>query len=94
MKATYMQSSELINEYVKLKYPDKIIVAICDLFYYPSSYKILSVFGLSFTEVSTTDYAFIEFETLEKAIKFCNSIPDSEPYSVVFVNGDAIYENT
>jgi len=94
MKATYLNYHNLVDEYVKLKYPDKIIVVLCDVFYHTGSYTILSVLGLSFTEISTTDYAFVEFETEEEAIDFCNKIPDSQPYAVVFRNGKAIHENT
>jgi len=94
MKATYLNLFNLIKDSVEKRFPDKIVVVLCKVSYHPESRAILSTLALSFSEVSTADYIFVEFSTVEEAIKFCRKIPHFKLYTVIFRNGAAIRENT
>lgn len=39
-------------------------------------------------------YVLFEFDTEDDAIDFCNNVPDSKPYCVVFSEGITVHENT
>lgn len=45
-------------------------------------------------EFYPSDYYALFFNTERAAIKFCNSVPDSEPYCVVYSKGILVHENT
>ena len=85
-----------VEAYVRLKYPDTVVCALYRIDDYPDYFGLFCKENPLNLETLIPDcrYIIAEFSDINAAIEFCNSISDSQPFSVVFDHGVAIHENT
>jgi hypothetical protein len=91
---------DLLSYYIQKKYPQEFIVVI---YVHNNKYNSKKVTWLiNFCNKNNIDcskavisnYIILQFDTEEQAIDFCNSVPNSSPYCVVYSHGEIIHENT
>jgi hypothetical protein len=98
-------SFDIVSEYMKLKYPTAIVAAIytdvADENGWPWIEKFLAKNPVPEDQIPSEDTTyddlellFVEFDTEAEAVAFCNSVPNSAPYCTVYVNGEAVHENS
>ena len=95
MKAVIIES--LTEEYCKLKYPTQTVCEIYQLWMTSNPYYITKLcrdLELDRDEAVLSDHIFVEFDNTSDAMKFCNSVPDGDPYCVVIENGKIVHENS
>ena len=98
-------SFDIVSEYVQMKYPTSIVAAIYtdvdDESGWPWIEKFLKKNPVPEDQIPSEDTTyddleilFIEFDTVEQATDFCDSVPNAAPYCTVYANGDIIKENS
>ena len=73
---------DVVTLYVKLKYPDKIVVVLYNLLDSEYVEEFIELFNLSIHQAR--DYIFIDFEgAVKDAIDFCDTLDGDAPYCSV-----------
>jgi hypothetical protein len=89
---------DFVTEFVQHHYPESIICYIYARDPSEESWKwikeLCKKFNIDYTEVIIHEHILLEFSKIDGAIDFCNSVPDSEPYCVVYERGQLVHENT
>jgi len=94
-----LSSYDLIEKYLSDNYQDSLIVIIDTNNAYDDGHEWLlknlpNVDHLQDEDSVVNDYIFIEFVDLNKAIDFCNSVPNSQLYSFVYNFNQVVCTNT
>jgi hypothetical protein len=89
-----VQTRDLVAAWLHRYYPNLPCVVIYNPIDTDSSYGWCKQNIPNMFDHIGDDILVVLFADRDRAIEYCESIPDSAPYAVVWYGGEPIYENT